>query len=43
MTKEEIIKAVWNQLPDLTVHEARKIYQTDYDSDQGFAGQRRKS
>ena len=28
MTKEEIIKAVWNQLPDLTVHEARKIYET---------------
>ena len=28
MTKEEIIKAVWNELPNLTVYEARKIYET---------------
>ena len=28
MTKEEIIKAIWNELPNLTVNEARKIYET---------------
>ena len=27
MTKEEIIKNIWNELPDLTVNEARKIYE----------------
>lgn len=27
MTKEEIIKAVWNQLPDLTLNEAKKVYE----------------
>jgi len=28
MTKEEIIKAIWNELPNLTVNEARRIYET---------------
>jgi len=28
MTKEDIIKAVWNELPDLTVKEAQKTYET---------------
>jgi|YelNatPaOPRAMG01_1025707.scaffolds.fasta_scaffold85442_2 nucleoid DNA-binding protein len=27
MTKEDIIKAVWNELPDLTVKEAQKVYE----------------
>ena len=27
MTKEEIIKAIWNEFPDLTVNEAKKIYE----------------
>jgi len=27
MTKEEIIKAIWNELPSLTLNEARKIYE----------------
>ena len=28
MTKEEIIKAIWNELPNLTLNESRKIYET---------------
>ena len=28
MTKDEIIKAIWNELPNLTVQEARKLYET---------------
>jgi len=28
MTKEEIIKVIWNELPNLTVKESRKIYET---------------
>ena len=28
MTKEEIIKAIWNEFPNLTINEARKIYET---------------
>jgi integration host factor subunit beta len=28
MTKEEIIKTIWNELPNLTVQEARKLYET---------------
>ena len=31
MTKEEIIKAIWNELPNLTVNEARRIYETTID------------
>ena len=31
MTKEDIIKAVWNELPSLTVNEARKVYETSVD------------
>ena len=31
MTKEEIIKAIWNELPNLTVNEAKKIYDTTID------------
>jgi nucleoid DNA-binding protein len=27
MTKEDIIKAIWNEFPDLTVNEAKKIYE----------------
>ncbi len=29
MTKEEIIKAIWNELPNLTINESRKIYETN--------------
>lgn len=28
MTKEEIIKVIWNELPNLTVKESLKIYET---------------
>jgi nucleoid DNA-binding protein len=28
MTKEEIVKAIWHQFPDITIAEARKIYET---------------
>jgi len=28
MTKEEIIKALWNELPNLTLNESREIYET---------------
>lgn len=28
MTKEDIIKAVWNGLPNLTIKEAQKVYET---------------
>ena len=31
MTKEEIIRAIWNELPDLTLNEARKIYKSTID------------
>jgi len=31
MTKEEIIKAVWNEIPNLTLNEARKIYEVTID------------
>lgn len=27
MTKEDLIKAVWNELPDLTLNEAKKVYE----------------
>jgi len=27
MTKEEIIKAIWNQFPDLTLQESKQIYE----------------
>jgi len=27
MTKEEIIRNIWNQLPDLTVNDARRAYE----------------
>lgn len=32
MTKEEIIKAIWNELPSITLNEARKIYETTIDT-----------
>ena len=28
MTKDEIIKAIWNKSPNLTLNESRKIYET---------------
>jgi len=28
MTKEEIIRAIWDQFPNITVNEARRIYET---------------
>ena len=28
MTKEEIIRAIWDQFPTITVNEARRIYET---------------
>ena len=28
MTKEEIIKAIWNELPNFTLNELREIYET---------------
>ncbi len=28
MTKEEIIKTIWEAMPNLTVNEARKLYET---------------
>ena len=28
MTREKIIKAIWNELPNLTLNESRKIYET---------------
>lgn len=27
MTKEEIIKAIWNQFPDLTLQQSKQIYE----------------
>lgn len=27
MTKEDIIKAIWNQFPDITIAETRRIYE----------------
>jgi nucleoid DNA-binding protein len=27
MTKEDIIKAIWNEFPDITIDETRKIYE----------------
>jgi len=27
MTKEDIIKAIWNEFPDITINETRKIYE----------------
>lgn len=27
MTKEDIIKAIWNQFPDITIFETRRIYE----------------
>jgi len=31
MTKEEIIRTIWNELPTLTINEARKIYESTID------------
>ena len=31
MTKEEIIKAIWNEFPNLTINESRKIYEATMD------------
>jgi len=31
MTKEVIIRAIWNELPTLTINEARKIYESTID------------
>ena len=31
MTKEKIIKAIWNEFPNLTINEAQKIYETTMD------------
>lgn len=28
MTKEDMIKEIWNQFPDLTVNEAKKVFDT---------------
>jgi len=30
MTKEEIIKAIWNELPDQTLKKARQAYDTTF-------------
>lgn len=31
MTKEEIIRNIWNEFPNVTKNEARKIYETTID------------
>jgi len=31
MTKEEIIKAIWNQFPDITLRQSKQIYEQTID------------
>ncbi|MGA1867577.1 MAG: HU family DNA-binding protein [bacterium] len=31
MTKDDIMKAIWNEFPDHTIHDARMMYETTID------------